>query len=284
LGFVPQPNLRDRRSHWINANDLTSPLLADLETKKVDSNTITTNTTIGHDSFIEDNILTSADNELSSSAQVGITEVDIFETSLTESSVLKNGSGKIDPIKANLPKNSVGKVNPFHETILETTFVHTNSTEIGKTQISVPKMPSIEIDPTKVGFGVNTSSEAFVSKISSRKTLPSKILLPSSVEPEQFFSIHDSTSEIIDEINNSSTNSDSFGGQIIKPEAIYEIKSTNAPLTNIPYSRWVSSLNLTYAIGDRTQTRNIARHQFPNNKSSQRTTSRSHHHWLRRFW
>jgi hypothetical protein len=58
--------------------------------------------------------------------------------------------------------------------------------------------------------------------------------------------------EIINVLNNSPTNNDSFDEQNIEPEAIYGIKSTNAPLTNIPYSRWVLSLNPTYAISDRT--------------------------------
>jgi hypothetical protein len=54
-------------------------------------------------------------------------------------------------------------------------------------------------------------------------------------------------------LNNSPTSNDSFDGQNLEPEAIYQIKSTNIPLTNIPYSRWVSSLNPTYEIGDRTE-------------------------------
>jgi hypothetical protein len=53
-------------------------------------------------------------------------------------------------------------------------------------------------------------------------------------------------------LNNSPTSNDSFAGQNIEPEAIYKIKSTNIPLSNIPCSRWVSSLNPTYAISDRT--------------------------------
>jgi hypothetical protein len=51
-----------------------------------------------------------------------------------------------------------------------------------------------------------------------------------------------------------SANIDSFDEQNIESEAIYGIKSTNAPLTNIPDILWVSSLNPTYAIGDRTYT------------------------------
>jgi Hexameric tyrosine-coordinated heme protein (HTHP) len=41
---------------WINTNDLTSPLLADLETSNLDLTTISTDTTIGHDSFVFDSM------------------------------------------------------------------------------------------------------------------------------------------------------------------------------------------------------------------------------------
>jgi hypothetical protein len=129
----------------------------------------------------------------------------------------------------------------------------------GKIAVSEPTVDYRVINQD--GFITNTIENS-PSKIDSDKFNPiqadvlqnntSEISFSSSISPEQFFSVHNSTPEIINALNNSATDIDGFDEQNIEPEAIYGIKSTNAPLTNTPYSRWVSSLNPTYAIGDRT--------------------------------
>jgi hypothetical protein len=144
---------------------------------------------------MEDNILTSINPKFFSSTQIGVTEVDIFETSLTESGISKNGFGKIDVFEANLPKNSVGKVNPFHKTVFETALEHTNSTEIGKAQVNLPEMPPIKLFVTEPSFSVDSTFDTSIAQ--TPKTSPSEILVSPSIKPNQFFSIHNTTPKSI---------------------------------------------------------------------------------------
>lgn len=67
-------------------------------------------TSIGHDSFIEDNIIKTDFIEPFDPAQIGITEIDSIKTGLTESDISENSSSKVNFIETNLPKGSTGKI------------------------------------------------------------------------------------------------------------------------------------------------------------------------------
>ena len=194
---------RDEIIDWINANDLTSPLLADLEISNTDLSTISPNTAVGHDSFVEDSSFTRTGIKIFSTSQIGITEIGIFETNFTENSTSEDSTSEIGTFEVNLPEYSISKVNPFHITVTETTFVHTNSTKIGKAQVNLSEGSPIELFLTEVSFSVNSSSDTSVSH--TAKTLPSEILFSPSVESDQFFSIHNSTPKITNVLNNTAT-------------------------------------------------------------------------------
>jgi hypothetical protein len=136
----------------------------------------------------------------------------------------------------------IAQINSCHMNLGEVGVAKVSQTEVAPFQIV-----EIETYPAQINSAQIDSAEFAIEPYNTRK-----ISFPSSIPSEQFFSSHNSTPEIINALNNSPTNSDSFGEQNIEPEAIYGINSTNAPLTNIPDSRWVSSLNPTYKIGDRT--------------------------------
>jgi hypothetical protein len=273
LGFVPQLNLRDQRSHWSDLLKNSGPA------------TIIADGTIGHNSFTED--VSFIGDKIYCSQEVsgieGTAPVSYLKVTLPQIS-----SSKINSHTA-IEFNKLGsfQISPDKYSSINTGTPETCITQVGFTEISSDQLATVEIGTGQVGTGQVGTGQICPVKYSSTQVRPiqigsnqfdsdhfgvGKINIPQisqnqigvfnsnsteipfsrSVEFKQFFSIHDSKPEIINEINNSSTNSDSFGGQIIKPEAIYGIKSTNAPLTNIPYSLWVSSLNPTYAIGDRT--------------------------------
>ncbi len=103
-----------------------------------------------------------------------------------------------------MPKPSTGEANSFHKTVFETAFKHTNPSEIGKAQVNIPERTAIEFGFAEVGFPINSASDSFPAK--APETLSSEILLFPSVEPEQFFSIHNSTPKITNVLNNTATN------------------------------------------------------------------------------
>ncbi|MEP0801746.1 hypothetical protein NDI37_15740 [Funiculus sociatus GB2-A5] len=66
-------------------------------------------------------------------------------------------------------------------------------------------MAAIEIGVAEVGFSVDATSEDFVSPVSTPKVTASEIFFSPSVLSNQFFSIHNSTPQTINNINNSAT-------------------------------------------------------------------------------
>jgi hypothetical protein len=172
---------------------------------------------------------------------------------------LEIGSSQIDPLHIGTSKVSFPCIGPVNSGItqISSSKIGSYQARIGQAspkqsgfrQVGQRKASSFEVSTTKID-----SSQIDVSQVNSDSFIhaptqfnSSEVSLPSSVPSQQFFSSdfpsHNSTPEIINALNNSPTSNDSFGGQIIEPEAIYGINSTNAPLTDIPDSRWVSSLN-----------------------------------------
>ncbi|MEO1671960.1 MAG: DNA/RNA non-specific endonuclease, partial [Cyanobacteria bacterium J06631_2] len=167
---------------------------------QADSDTISTETTIGHDSFIEDNAIESHFIESFNSAQVSPAQINITKSNFTKSSISEDSLSEINVIEEDLPEFSVSKVNPSHEAIFKTALKHTDSAEIGKAQVNLDKRAAIELGFTEVGFPIDSASDSLVSQ--PPETLPSEILFASSVESEQFFSIHNSkTNNVSNNIN-----------------------------------------------------------------------------------
>ena len=97
-----------------------------------------------------------------------------------------------------------GEVNPFHETILKTTFIHPNSTEISEAQVNFNERTTFKISPTEVSFPVDSASDGLISQTSTSPT--SEILVSPSILSEQFLSIHETTPQIINALNDTATN------------------------------------------------------------------------------
>ena len=81
-----------------------------------------------------------------------------------------------------------------------------SSTEFGFTEVGFVQPSSTEVGSTEVGSTqINISQVSIIQENASEPGL-GEISFSSSISPEQFFSSHNSTSEIINELNNSATN------------------------------------------------------------------------------
>ena len=173
---------RDRNEilAWIDDHELSSSLLAEIEPNSINSNTIVTNATIRHDSFVENSVFNTHFVKPFNPTQIGVTEINFVEADLTKSGVSENRSGQIDVVESNLSKFGTRKVNPFHITVPEIAFIHTNATKISEAQIDFNERRTIEVSPIEVSFPVYSS---FNGSISQPSTSPSsKILFASSVQ------------------------------------------------------------------------------------------------------
>ncbi|MEL7418320.1 MAG: DNA/RNA non-specific endonuclease [Cyanobacteria bacterium J06555_3] len=183
---------RDDILGWIGDRELTSPLLA------------APDTSIRHNSFVENNVLTTFNNQFPDSSQVSITEIGVEKTSFYKDSISKYGSAKIDFTESNLSEPSTSKVDPLHITVPKTTFVHTNPAEVSKAQVNFSEGSLIELGFTEVSFPIDSASDSFA--VEASETLSSEILFSPSIESEQFSSIHNSTPKITNVLNNTATN------------------------------------------------------------------------------
>ncbi|MEP0801744.1 hypothetical protein NC990_16605 [Funiculus sociatus GB2-M1] len=196
LGFVPQPNLRG------DAIALPANSEADNLINKLTLDTISIDTAVGHDGFIEDNIFKANFIESFDSAQINITEVNISETNLAKSSIFKDSLAKVDTTEVTLTENSIAKINSFQATSLsETAFIHTYSDELSKAQVNLIKSTGIKIGVAEVRFSVDTTSNYLINPMRTSKVTSSEIFFSPSVLSNQFFSIHNSTPQTINNIN-----------------------------------------------------------------------------------
>jgi len=182
--------------NWINANDSTALLLADTATEASSLKTISTNTTIGHDSFIKDSSFAETRTKFSSPSQIGISKVGSSKIDFTKSGISKYGGSKLNINKVTLTESSIGRISPWHITSAKTTFIHTGVEEFSKAQITFVEPTGIEVGVGEVGLLVNNS---FINSIIpvSLNFPASKVSFSPSVLSNQFFSIHDSTPQII---------------------------------------------------------------------------------------
>jgi DNA/RNA endonuclease G (NUC1) len=189
--------------NWINANNPTAPLLAD----PAIPNSITTgiNLTIGHDGFVENNVLVPI--KVFSPTQIGITQIGISDTPLNEVGTFENGTSEIGIFNASLPKIGIAEVSPFHQTVSKSSFIQTNSSELSKAEIGFFKTTPIKIGIGEVGFSIDTSkASTFVLPMRTSKVPSGEIpVSPSSVLSHQLLSVHDATPQIITSLDDTAT-------------------------------------------------------------------------------
>jgi hypothetical protein len=183
LGFVPQPNLL--RNYIFTFLDSSLPSI---------------NLTVWHDGFVENNILIPI--EVFSPSQIGITQIDISQTSFDKVSTFEDGTSEIGIYQASLPEVGIAEVSPFHQTMLEHSFVQTNISELSEAEIGFFKTTPIKMGIGKVSFSVDPWFKDLIEPLTSKTPSSEVPVSPSSVLSHQFFSIHDSTPQIIDSLNN----------------------------------------------------------------------------------
>ncbi len=174
--------------NWINANDPTAQLLADTTTETSGLNIISTNTTVGRNSFIKDTVHTITQTEFPSPRKIDIGEVASFKAGFTKIGVFEDGRFQIEIVKDNLPERSIGKISPWHIAIGKTPFIHTGVEEFSKAQVTSAKPTRIEVGVGEVGLLVNNS---FInSVIPVGLNFPASFIsFSSSVLSNQFFTI-----------------------------------------------------------------------------------------------
>lgn len=117
---------------------------------------------------------------------------------------LKIALVRLTLLKPTCPKVALVKSNPFHVTVLETSLVHPNSTEIREAQINLSESTLVKVSPTEVSFPVNSTPNSLISQPSTPST--SEVFFSPSILSEQFFSIHETTPRIINALNDTATN------------------------------------------------------------------------------
>jgi hypothetical protein len=228
------------------------------------------NTTIGHNSFVKDSSFAGkARIKFSSPSKIGVTEVGIFKIGFTDNSASKYGSSKIVLSKTALTEGSITKVNPFQTTSPETTFIHTNSTKDGETQVALVKPTQLEIGSGKVGFSKDLSSFDSVSPIDPSKISSSEIFFSSSKSFSSFFFIHNTTPESVYTINSTALN---LWNTLIQPSNPFDI---NLEITNLPTGQLAEAQvtkfdSLSRPIGSTKRIAAAIAETYP-------TRSRSHH-------
>ncbi len=210
---------------WINANNPTAQLLADT-TEASSLNIISTNTTVGHNSFINEAFFKGS-KKFPSPSKIGIGEVASFKSGFTKIGVFEDGRPKIDISESTLTERSVGKISPWHITSAKTTFIHTGVDEFTKAQVTFVEPTQLEVGVGEVGLVVNNS---FVDSIDPvNLNFPASLISFSpSVLSNQFFSIHDSTPQIINDLNAIATN---IWADLLNPGTLLNI---TFQVTNLP--------------------------------------------------
>lgn len=214
--------------NWTNTNDPTTSFLADTTTEVSSLNIISTNTTVGRNSFIKDTVSTITQTEFSSARKIGIGEVAPIEASFNKIGVLKNSPSKIDIVKTNLSERSPSKISPRHITIFKITFIYTGADKFSTAQVTFVKPTGIEVGVGEVGLMVNNSFVDSIPPVSTSAIPASLISFSPSVLSNQFFSIHDSTPQIINDLNTIATN---IWSDLLNPETPLNI---TFQVTNLP--------------------------------------------------
>ncbi len=186
--------------NWIDANDSTASLLADT-TEASSLNIISTNTTVGHDSFINEAFFKRTQTQIFSPRKIGIGKVASSEAGFTKIGVFEDGRYEIDIVKDNLPERSASKISPWHITVGKTPLIHTGADKFSTAQVTSAKPTGIEVGVGEVGLMVNNSYIDSIIPVSISTIPASLISFPPSVLSNQFFSIHDSTPQIINDLN-----------------------------------------------------------------------------------
>ncbi|KJH72090.1 hypothetical protein UH38_08430 [Aliterella atlantica CENA595] len=155
------------------------------ELAEISLNIISANTTVGHDSFINEAFFEGS-KKFPSPSKIGIGEVASSKTGFNKIGVFKDSRSKIDIVKDNLSERSIGKISPWHIAIGKTPFIHTDIKEFTKTQVTSAKPTGIEVGVGKVGLMVDNFYIDFIPPVST-STIPTSLI---SFSPSVLFAGH----------------------------------------------------------------------------------------------
>ena len=193
--------------------------------------------TVGHSSFAEDISFTG--DKFDRSQKIGRLK-DRTTTRTSEIALPQIGSGKISPKTTSNHQFGSSQISSYERSSIHEGIPQIGVTQVGFTEIRSDQMTTIEVgtdqicstqsstgqicshelssaqvrpiqirsnhfDSNHFGIGQIDSSQISQNQINPFDSNPREISFASSISSEQFFSIHNSTPEIINELNNSAT-------------------------------------------------------------------------------
>jgi hypothetical protein len=151
----------------------------------------------------------------SSSVEEGILEVGSFHRGSSNLSTIQIGSTQISLAQIDIFNDSIG---------------HLRSTQINPTQIDTKQTSLRQIDSTEIN-----STQTDILQLNSPQISTTKIPFASGISSEQLFSIHNSTPEIINALNNSATK---IWSDLLKPKTFFDL---NFQIKDLPTGQLAES-------------------------------------------
>ena len=201
---------------------------------------ISSNSSIGHNGVSEKSFIDVANvqydigqigvNNVSinqvNSRQIGSRQIDFSQTSPSQVGTSQVGISQINTFHDSQEQKSFSEVSTSQVDILYESFLETQSTQISSSKIDSNHVHITHISPFEINASKNSDTQfKFIPEVRS-----SEITFSSSVSPEQFFNshLHNSTPQIINELNNSATN---IWSNLLQSEAQLDI---NFQITDLP--------------------------------------------------
>ncbi|ELS02441.1 hypothetical protein Xen7305DRAFT_00021550 [Xenococcus sp. PCC 7305] len=227
LGFVPLPNLQicDRATDiqdLVEDTIFSGTPVIDLEVDEDD--------TEGEDFIEEPNsdlgsfLLATHKNQDLSIKKFGSN----YHIPVSASGVSKFRSRQVSVAQISPEKIGILQISPLHSTTIQIGTSQVGSTQVRPQQerahqISLTQVASTQIGLRQVDFRQINSTQINFTQINSRE-----ISFSRSISSEQFFSIHNSTPQTINDLNNSATN---VWSDLLQPETQLDI---NFQITDLP--------------------------------------------------
>jgi PKD repeat protein/DNA/RNA endonuclease G (NUC1) len=144
------------------------------------------------------------------SSEIGISESSTSQNGTNTDSFGQIGLAKIGSVALNANQNSFNQIdipqNGVHQVgFSQVSPTQVSPTEIGSTQTGISQVSPTQISADQLSIPQFDSSQSSLNQISSTEIGASKISFASSISNEQLLSSHNSTPQIINELNNSAT-------------------------------------------------------------------------------
>ena len=154
---------------------------------------------------IDNSILENASREVRF-AKKNITEISFVEPTVVHSRLGQSSTFKVSPFHRGISDSSIPKESSAENRIIEIDIFNDSigkprSTQVSSTQIDTKQTSLRQIDSTEIN-----STQTDVLQLDTSQVGIIEISFASSISPEQFFSVHNSTLKITNVLNNSATN------------------------------------------------------------------------------